>query len=263
MGMLLANLIWTCALGLAVGNYATSWIYRMPKGESPFTKHPYCGGCGAMLQVKDLFPGVSYPLLGGKCRYCDIAIPSIYWWTEIFCAIIFMWGVVTYGWVEAYLPVVLGGTVAVTLWGLEMRSGRIFSSVLLFLASIGLVYRTLLDGTIYDAAYGMIWGALVPLIFWRMRADPENLNGEKRRLDMPVSAMLGATAGVWLAPFGLLLFLPLWGGGLVLYRLLAQTRANWPKQSHTVPFVVALMLLVLNPDWIEAVRHVIMQNLME
>lgn len=255
MAMLAASLIWTCVLGLAVGNYATSWIYRMPKGESPFTKHPYCGGCGTMLQVKDLFPGLSYPLLGGKCRHCAMEIPSVYWWTEIFCAVIFMWGVVTYGWVEAYLPVALGGTVAVTLWGLEMRSGRIFSSVLLFLASIGVVYRILLDDTLYHAAYGMIWGAMIPLIIWRMRADPDNLNGEKKRLDMPLSATLGATAGVWLAPFGLLLFLPLWAGGVMLYRLAARNCATWPKQSYTVPFVVALMLLVLNPQWIEGVKQ--------
>lgn len=254
MADLVINLIWTCALGLAVGNYATSWIYRMPKNESPFTKHPYCGGCGTMLQVKDLFPGVSYPLLGGKCRYCDMEIPSIYWWTEIFCAVVFMWAVVTYGWQEAYLLVVLGGTVAVTLWGLEMRSGRIFASTLLFLASIGLVYRTLLDGTIYDAAYGMIWGAMVPLIIWRMRTDPNNRNGEKQRLEIPNTAVLGATAGIWLAPAGLVLFVPLWGVCVVVYRAIAKHKDNWPAQSDVVPFVIALMLLVLNPQWIAAMK---------
>lgn len=253
MAMTIASLIWTCVLGLAVGNYATSWIYRMPKGESPFTKHPYCGGCGTMLQVKDLFPGLSYPMLGGKCRHCSMEIPAIYWWTELFCAAIFMWAVLTYGWVEAYLPVALGGTVAVTLWGLEMRSGRLFPSVLLFLASIGAVYRTLLDGTLYDAAYGMIWGAMVPLVVWRIRADPENLNGEKQRLQMPVSAVLGAVAGIWLGPVGLLLFVPLWGLCLGLQRLLAKTRKGWPQHSYTIPFVLALMLMVLNPQWVTLV----------
>ncbi|MCH2547656.1 MAG: prepilin peptidase [Alphaproteobacteria bacterium] len=222
----------------------------MPKAESPFTKHPYCGGCGTMLEVKDLFPGFSYPMLGGKCRHCSMSIPSIYWWTEIFCAVIFMWAVVTYGWQEAYLPVVLGGTVAVTLWGLEMRSGRIFGSALLFLASIGVVYRTLLDGTIYDATYGLIWGAMVPLIIWRLRADPENLNGEKARLSIPLTAILGATAGLWLGAFGLLLFVPLWGISVVAYKAIAKTKAAWPDHSDTVPFVFALMLMVLNPYWI-------------
>lgn len=252
MDIILMNFIWTCTLGLAVGNYATSWIYRMPKGESPFTKHPYCGGCGTMLQPKDLFPGFSYPLLGGKCRYCDMQIPGIYWWTEIWCAVIFVWGIFTYGWVEAYLPVVLGGTVAVTLWGLEMRSGRIFPSVLLFLASIGAVYRTLLDGTLYGGVYGLIWGAMIPLIIWRLRTDPENLNGEKQRLVLPVTALLGGAAGIWTGDVGLLLFVPLWGLCILIYRALARLRPDWPAQSHTIPFCVALMLMVLNPQWVPA-----------
>lgn len=254
MDIILMNFIWTCTLGLAVGNYATSWIYRMPKNESPFTKHPYCGGCGTMLQPKDLMPGFSYPLLGGKCRYCDMEIPSIYWWTEIWCAVIFVWGIYTYGWNEAYLLVVLGGTVAVTLWGLEMRSGRIFASVLLFLASIGAVYRTLLDGTLYEGAYGLIWGALIPLAIWRMRADPENLNGEKERLVIPPAALLGATGGLWVGDGGLLLFVLLWGLCILLYRAIAKTQKTWPEKSHTVPFVVALMLLVLNPRWVETLN---------
>lgn len=250
----LPHLIWTGVLGLAVGNYATSWIYRMPLGESPFTKHPYCGGCGTMLGVKDLIPGVSYPLLGGECRYCSMDIPAIYWWTELFCALIFMWGIISYGWSEPYLLVALGGTVAVVLWGLEMRSGRIFADALLFLASIGLVFRVLQDDTVYDALFGVIWGASIPLVWWRMTADPQNLTGEKERLHMPPAASLGATAGVWLAPFGLLLFVPLWGLLALAYPHFARRIADWPERSLSVPFCVALMLLVLNPGWIEAAK---------
>jgi hypothetical protein len=96
---------------------------------------------------------------------------------------------------------------------------------------------------------------MVPLALWRMRADPDNLNGEKKRLDMPVSAILGAVAGIWLAPFGLLLFLPLWGMCIAVYRLAVGRFSRWPQQSHTVPFVMALMLLVLNPEWTSIAKH--------
>lgn len=244
MADLLMYLIWSCAMGLAVGNYASSWIYRLPKGESPFTKHPYCGGCGTMLGVKDLYPGLSYVLLRGKCRHCDMVIPRVYWLTEVFCALIFMWGVVSMGWTEQYLLVALGGTVAVVLWGLEHRQHKLFSSVLLFLASIGMVYRVLLDGTVYDAAYGMIWGAMVPLVLWQLIVRPKG-DAATRNIELPVTAVLGAVAGVWLAPQGLLLFVPLWG----LLALLGQMLQKQSEYKHcTGPFALALMLVLLNPS---------------
>jgi leader peptidase (prepilin peptidase) / N-methyltransferase len=259
MDVLAANLIWACAMGLAVGNYASSWIYRLPKGESPFSKHPYCGGCGTMLGVKDLYPGLSYLLLRGKCRHCDMVIPRVYWLTEVFCAIIFMWGVVTLGWSQSYLLVALGGTIAVVLWGLEMRKERLFASVLLFLGSVGAVYRVLLDASIYDAAFGMIWGAMVPLLIWRLG---ERSRGEEAttHISIPVSAVLGAVAGVWLAPLGLLLFLPLWGAMAVLYRLLA-LRMAWPHNAWTPSFVTALCLVLLNPQWLAALKQLFIEAL--
>lgn len=250
---LLSSLIWACALGLAVGNYATSFIFRMPRNESPFTKHPYCGGCGTMLAVKDLFPAVSWLLLKGRCRYCEMPIPPVYFWTEIFCALIFMLGVWSYGFSEAYLLVVAAGTVAVTLWGLELRTGKLFFSVLLLLAAIGLVYRTLLDGTIFDAMFGMFWGAGIPMALWRMRMG-SNTTGEKERLAIPHTVALGAAAGVWLAPFGLMVFVLVWGACTLLYRAAAKGREHWPDGLLTAPFNVALMALILWPQSLAALQ---------
>lgn len=244
---LTASLIWVCVLGLAVGNYATSFVFRMPRSESPFTKHPYCGGCGTMLAVKDLFPAVSWLLLRGKCRYCDMVIPPVYFWTEIYCALIFMLGVVSYGFSEEYLLVVMGGTAAVTLWGLEWRTGKLFYSVLMLLAALGLAFRILQDGTIFDALYGMIWGAGIPMAWWRFRMG-ENTTGAEQRLAMPLTVALGATAGLWLATFGLLLCVVLWGMLHMLYRLVARNQTDWPQDALTPAFCTALMALVLWPQ---------------
>ncbi len=250
MELLLINLVWTLALGLAVGNYATSFVFRMPEKQapSPFTKHPFCGGCGTMLQTKDLFPAVSWLLLGGKCRYCDMEIPAVYFWVELLCAFIFMAGVVSLGWSEEYLLVVVAGTVVITLWALEVRTQRIYYSLLLLIASAGFIYRTLLDGTLYDALFGMVWGAMVPLFVWRIREGKANPNGEKEPMQMPPSAALWATAGAWLAPFGLLVFIGLWVLYWLAYRTLASFVGTWPKQLATAPFGLALMTLILWPD---------------
>lgn len=251
----LPHLIWTGALGLAVGNYATSFIYRMPLGQSPFTKHPYCGGCGTMLGVRDLMPGVSYPMLRGQCRHCGMSIPATYWWTEIFCAIIFMWGILTYGWSEPYLLVITGGTVLVTAWGQDVRAGRIFAAVLLLLGALGLSYRVLMDGTLYPAMFGAVWGGMVPILIWRAKQGKEPPTGEEKPMELPISAGLGAVAGVWLATFGLAVFATLWGVLALAYCALATRFASWPDKAIMPAYGLALMLLVLNPAWIEAIQQ--------
>lgn len=253
--LLIANLIWTGALGLAVGNYATSFIYRTPKGESPFTKHPYCGGCGTMLAVKDLFPALSWLMLKGKCRYCDMVIPAVYFWTELCCAIIFMAGIASYGWTESYLLLVAGGTVGVVLWGLEARTEKIYYHVLLILAAIGLMYRILLDGTIYSALDGLFLGAGIPMAYWRLTIDPENLNGEKSPLAAPPAIALGATAGVWLAPLGLLVFIILWGISALVCRAVGQ------PYVRTAPYLFALIVVLLYPSGIEALEKTLIERL--
>lgn len=253
MGEILASLIWTCVLGLAVGNYATSFVYRMPKQESPFTKHPYCGGCGTMLQVKDLFPAVSWLMLKGRCRYCAMEIPSVYFWTEIFCAIIFMIGVLSMGFSESYILVIIAGTCVVTLWGLEFRVQKIFNSLLVLIAAIGFSYRILQDGTIYPSMYGIFWGAALPMFWWRFRQDKNNLNGEKERFVIPQTVALGATAGAWFATFGLFVFVILWAAFSVIYKAAAKHVLSWPENLKTAPYAFALMLLMLFPNVIPQV----------
>lgn len=247
---LLASLVWTGVLGLAVGNYATSFIHRSPKGESPFSKHPYCGSCGTMLAVKDLFPALSWILLKGKCRYCATPIPTIYFLTELFCALIFMAGVVQYGFSELYLLVITAGTFLVITWALEVRTGKVYAEFLFAIAAIGLVSRTLQDHSIYPALSGMIWAAAIPLFWWRLRQDPSNVNGEKAPLVIPPTVSLGATAGIWFGTFGVMVWAVLWIFYSILYMLLQRLPLRWPVAKHTTSFALAMLTLWLLPDFV-------------
>lgn len=53
---MLCGIILMLAIGPAVGNYACSVVYRLPRGKTPFERHPYCGHCNADLKPIDLFP---------------------------------------------------------------------------------------------------------------------------------------------------------------------------------------------------------------
>ena len=83
---ILAGVVWMLVLGSAVGNYACSVVYRLPRGKTPFERHPYCGHCNADLKPVDLFPIISWLKTGGKCRYCGGEVPAVYTVIEIVCA---------------------------------------------------------------------------------------------------------------------------------------------------------------------------------
>lgn len=83
--------------GTAIGNYACSVVYRLPRGQTPFEKHPYCGSCGTMLKPIDLFPVLSFLMTRGRCRYCASAIPAVYTLIEIACAVILIGYYFTFG----------------------------------------------------------------------------------------------------------------------------------------------------------------------
>jgi leader peptidase (prepilin peptidase) / N-methyltransferase len=66
---IIIGIIWMLVLGPAVGNYACSVVYRLPRGKTPFERHPYCGHCNADLKPIDLFPIWSWLSTKGKCRF--------------------------------------------------------------------------------------------------------------------------------------------------------------------------------------------------
>jgi leader peptidase (prepilin peptidase)/N-methyltransferase len=61
-------------LGLCIGSFINVVIYRLPRGESIVTGRSHCILCGKMIAWYDLFPLVSYLLLGGRCRNCKTPI---------------------------------------------------------------------------------------------------------------------------------------------------------------------------------------------
>jgi len=55
IGYVLCGIIWSLAVGFAIGNYACSLVHRLPRGRLILDKPPYCGHCGTLLATKDKF----------------------------------------------------------------------------------------------------------------------------------------------------------------------------------------------------------------
>ena len=77
-------------MGLSVGSFLNSIIYRLNTGESFLFKRSYCPDCKHQLNWKDLIPLFSFLILRGKCRYCQKIISWQYPLVELATALIFL-----------------------------------------------------------------------------------------------------------------------------------------------------------------------------
>ena len=77
-------------IGLLTGSFCTLAIHRLPLHENITHKRSYCPNCKHKLSFWDMFPVVSYVLLGGKCRYCKHRIAPKYIIIELLTGIVFV-----------------------------------------------------------------------------------------------------------------------------------------------------------------------------
>lgn len=69
-------------LGASLGSFLTAMAIRLPKGETP-SGRSHCDNCLHTLAPLDLIPLLSYLSLGGRCRYCHVRIPPVYFLAEL------------------------------------------------------------------------------------------------------------------------------------------------------------------------------------
>lgn len=82
-------------LGLGVGSFLNSLIYRLHSGLSLFKANgfwarSFCPKCQHQLSWLDLIPVLSFVLLKGKCRYCSQSISIQYPLIELATAFLFL-----------------------------------------------------------------------------------------------------------------------------------------------------------------------------
>ncbi len=159
-------------IGPAVGNYACSVVYRLPRGKTPFERHPYCGHCNADLKPIDLFPIISWCLTRGKCRYCGGKIPSIYTIIEIACGAVFIAYFLKFGISELFLLYTAYATFAIILTAIHWQQGWISATVYSYGFACIALARSLTEHTIYGTVQSSVVMLVLALLVFR--AFPKN-----------------------------------------------------------------------------------------
>lgn len=232
---ILSGIILSAAFGLAVGNYACSLVHRLPRGKPLLDKTPYCGSCGTLLGVKDLFPIFSALMLKHRCRYCGAPFPTSHTWTELAVALLFVLTFFRHNFGESYLLIVTLGTFLITLAAIEANDRIVMGRILLCVALSGIVYRTLADGSIYGFFIGGAWGLMLGLVL-----KFKEIKKVGHVYMPPPLALLLAVGGICVGLHGLLAFLVSFAGFWLLGRLLG-------KIPITVSFGLAVMATLLYP----------------
>lgn len=77
-------------IGLSVGSFINSFVFRLKTGESILWSRSHCPYCKKILKWRDLFPVLSFFLLKARCRYCHKKISWQYPIVEITTASLFL-----------------------------------------------------------------------------------------------------------------------------------------------------------------------------
>lgn len=184
-------------MGLAMGNFVTNPIYRLPRQEPLFVKDPYCGDCNNILKPIDLFPVLSWLMTKGKCRYCGALVPGFYTVTEAVIGLLYVLFYLKFGFTEQFLLLSFGVTTMVMLAAMLYIDNFFSDRTLGTGLALGAIFRTLLDGTVYGAAGGAFAGIVLGSAIWKFSGVPMKRDANA----FPIYMKLLVLAGVWL-PIG-------------------------------------------------------------
>ena len=87
----------TFIFGLCIGSFLNVCIYRLPARKSISHPRSSCPSCGELIRFYDNIPVLSYVILRGRCRFCNVSISLRYPVVEILCGLFAVITFVKYG----------------------------------------------------------------------------------------------------------------------------------------------------------------------
>ena len=76
--------------GLLIGSFLNVVIYRLPNRKSIVFPNSHCPNCDMAIKFYDNIPVVSYAILGGRCRGCQVRISPRYPAVELLVATLYL-----------------------------------------------------------------------------------------------------------------------------------------------------------------------------
>lgn len=249
--MIMATVILSFLLGLAVGSFLNCVIFRLEKGESPWRGRSHCFACQKELGIRDLLPVVSFVWQKGKCRYCHKKISWQYPLVELAAALSFVLAAwFRLGWAreiafEWLFRDWLFISFLIIIFVYDLRYYLILDRVVLPAIIIALSVNLLLGVAWINLLIGVLVGGLFFLLQYLVSSG-RWLGGGDIRLGVLMGAILG-WPGVAVA-----ITLAYFIGSIVSLSLLAFKKKTWQSQLPLGTFLTAAVLIAMywgKPCW--------------
>lgn len=221
--------------GLLIGNFATSVLYRLPRGiglcgiADKKDRPPFCSYCLHKLKFYEYLPVLSWISTLGKCNYCKHSIAIEYFILEIGAAIISCACLYLFHEINDLYILIFCFTLACLLNVLIYRMSEFTSNALFItILFLGIIYRTLIDGTIMYWLSTISIACIVVLLLTRFAYA--NLNSD--RLHILLLSSIWCPASV----------LPIYGSIMILFYILK-------KRNHKFDIYSAGFFLLVLIVW--------------
>ncbi len=247
IGYVLCGIIWSLACGFAIGNYACSLIHRLPRGKAILDKTPYCGNCGTLLKNADLFPVFSALLLRHRCRYCAQPFPVSHTWTEIAVGLLLVFTFFAHGYGEEFLLISFIGVFLIIICAIEVNDNLIEKRILLCLAISGMIYRVLVDHSIFGFFQAALLATIFSALLWR-----KSIRKAGHVYILPPAALLFIAGAICVGHAQLLSFITLFAAFYALFYLVAIISRLIKQQQKTITISLPLAF--------STIIHVLYQN---
>jgi len=83
--------------GSIIGSFLNVVIWRIPRQESIVSPPSHCPSCNNNIAPYDNIPLISWLILRGKCRHCDVKISSRYFFVELITGLLTLLMVLKFG----------------------------------------------------------------------------------------------------------------------------------------------------------------------
>lgn len=162
------ELFFTVLYGLIIGSFLNVCIYRIPKGDSIAFPPSHCFNCGKKIKWYDLFPVVSYIILGGKCRFCKDKISIRYPLIELATGVLFGALYLSYGFSIELLRYAILIPFLIVIGMIDLDTTDVYDVTVFIGIACGIVfigYTFITNGDFLSFIYGgLLAGGVITLI---------------------------------------------------------------------------------------------------
>ncbi len=177
------ELILVIVFGAIFGSYATLFAYRLPLNESVFGRYfgpkSRCPKCSSIIKTRDLIPLINLLITFGKCRNCNVKIPRIHLFVEIFTVIGFVLCYLVFGFNENFILNAIFITCLVIITATDY-SHQIFPfQILCLMSNLAVAIRIIQDQSINNIIFNVALATILISILWKIIKVNINKKNEK------------------------------------------------------------------------------------